>query len=200
MLKHFKLTIILSLFLLVPLGAAYAHCDGLDGPVIKAAKKALESEDINLILIWVFPKDEPEIKEAFEKSLAVRKSGVPEAKELADRYFFETIVRVHRAGEGASYTGLKPAGRNLGPAIPAADKAIENGSSKEVLNLITDAARKGLEERLADLRKKKDFKKGDVEAGREYVEAYVSYLHYVERLYDAANNPAKGLHREHEEE
>lgn len=105
--------------------AVFAHCDGLDGPVVKAAQKALDSGNLNPVLIWVKKTDEAEIKNVFQKTLAVRKLN-PQAKELADTYFFEMLVRIHRAGEGASYTRLKPAGRDLGPAIPAADKAIES--------------------------------------------------------------------------
>ena len=47
---------------------------------------------------------------------------------MADLYFFETVVRVHRAGEGAAYNGLKPAGLDEGPVIPIAEKAIETAS------------------------------------------------------------------------
>ena len=101
------LALILSLcILLVPAGA---HCDTLDGPVVTAAKEALDTGDANPVLIWVQEKDEAQIREAFNKTLSVRKLS-PETKDLADMYFFETLVRVHRAGEGASYTGLKPAG------------------------------------------------------------------------------------------
>ena len=84
----------------------FAHCDGMDGPVISAAKNALDTEDINLVLFWVQKKDETELKKAFQKTMAVRKLN-PEAKELADMYFFETLVRIHRAGEGEPYTGIK---------------------------------------------------------------------------------------------
>ncbi len=104
----------------------FAHCDGMDGPVISAAKNALDTGDINLVLFWVQRKDEAELKKAFQKTMAVRKLN-PEATELADMYFFETLVRIHRAGEGEPYTGIKPAGRDLGPAVPAADKAIADG-------------------------------------------------------------------------
>ena len=98
----------------------FAHCDGMDGPVIQAARKALETGNVNPVLMWVLKDHEGEIKNAFQKTLAVRKLNPP-AKELADMYFFETLVRIHRAGEGEPYTGLKPAGRALDPAIPAAD-------------------------------------------------------------------------------
>jgi hypothetical protein len=94
------------------------HCDGLDGPVVQLAIKALDSGNVNYVLPWVQENDEPEIRRAFEHAVSVRKLS-PDAKALADRHFFETLVRIHRAGEGAPFTGLKPAGRDLGPAIPA---------------------------------------------------------------------------------
>ncbi|TAL26947.1 MAG: hypothetical protein EPN97_18445 [Alphaproteobacteria bacterium] len=101
---------------LLPFRAAFAHCDGLDGPVVRAATEALNTGKIEPVLIWVRKQDEAEVKEIFRKALAVRKLQNAEAASLADMYFFETIVRIHRAGEGAPYTGLKPAGRDLGPA------------------------------------------------------------------------------------
>lgn len=174
---------------------AFAHCDGLDGPVVKAAQKALETGNVNLVLIWVQEQDEAQIKQAFEKTLAVRMLG-PEAKELADTYFFETLVRIHRAGEGAPYTGLKPAGRDLGPAIPAADRALETGQLGPLMALISSAAQDGLKREFLDVSGKKSFAKNEVAAGRRYVEAYVGFVHYVERLYEAAEGAAAGHYPE----
>jgi hypothetical protein len=182
---------VIAFVLLLGPARVFAHCDGLDGPVVKAAEAALASGDINLVLIWVQKRDEAEIKDAFRKTLAVRKLG-PEAKALADNYFFETLVRVHRAGEGASYTGLKPVGRDLGPAIPAADKAIENGDVEPLVKLLTEAVQTGVREQFKQAIAKKKFKPDDVEAGREFIEAYVPFIHYVERLYEAAENPVSG--------
>ena len=172
-------------------GWALAHCDGIDGPVIVDAKKALESGDVNLILIWVQKKDEAEIRKVFQKTLAVRKLN-SEAKELADMYFFETLVRVHRAGEGEPYTGIKPAGRDLGPAIPAADKAVADGKLEPLYRLLTEKTHEGLHQKFESVMKKKNFKKEDVQAGREYVEAYVPFIHYVEALYELAEKGAHG--------
>jgi uncharacterized protein DUF6448 len=168
-----------------------AHCDGLDGPVVKAAQKALDTRNVALVLIWVQPNDEPEIRTAFEQTLAVRALST-QARELADRYFFETLVRVHRAGEGAPYTGLKPAGRDLGPAIPAADEAMDDGSVEPVVTLLTDAVQKGLRAHFNEAFTAKQFKPDDVAAGREYVKAYVEFIHYVERLYGAMTLSAHG--------
>jgi hypothetical protein len=146
---------------------------------------------VNRVLIWVQKDDEAAIKHAFAKTLAVRKQSA-EAKELADMYFFETLVRLHRAGEGAPYTGLKPAGRDLGPAIPAADKALETGDVEPVVKLLADTMEHGVREHFKVAVAKRKFDKNDVEAGREYVRAYVQYVHYVEGLHGATSSAAHG--------
>jgi hypothetical protein len=163
---------------------ARAHCDSLDGPVVKAAQRALDTRRLAEALIWVQPADEAEIRAAFDRTLAVRGLG-PDARELADRYFFETLVRVHRAGEGAPYTGLKPAGQDLGPAIPAADNALEERSAAPVLALLTRTLEQQVRSQLQHVIKARNFKADDVAAGREFVRAYVEFIHYVERLHEA---------------
>jgi hypothetical protein len=179
-----------ALILFVP-PPVFAHCDSLDGPVVRAARKALATRNPNEVLIWVRGEDEPEIRAAFEQTLHVRALG-PQAMELADRYFFETLVRVHRAGEGAPYTGLKPAGRDLGPAIPAADKSLEERAIDPLVILLTSAMDEGVLTHYAHAMATRQFKMDDLTAGREHVEAYVQFIHYVERLYEAITAPAGG--------
>jgi hypothetical protein len=176
-------------------GPASAHCDGLDGPVVSAARKALDSGDPNPVLIWVQPKDEAEVRRAFSEAVAVRKLS-PQAREMADRYFFETLVRVHRAGEGAPYTGLKSAGRDLGPAIPLADKAVATGSEAELASFVSKEAEKGVRAKFAELQRKRNFKPDDLAAGREYVASYVTFIHYVEGLHEAVEAGAAGHYAE----
>jgi len=173
-----------SAFLLAAPATALAHCDTLDGPVVKTARAALESGKPGPVLAWVQAKDEAEIRAAFDHARAVRKLG-PEARELADRFFLETLVRVHRAGEGAPFTGLKPAGQDLGPAVPAADQAVEKGSAEAVEKLLLETVRKGLHERFARVKARR-VPGDDVVQGRAWVEAYVPYVHYVEGVYEAA--------------
>ena len=107
-------------------------------------------------------------------------------------YFFETLVRIHRAGEGEPYTGLKPAGRELEPAIPAADKAIESGKLEPLLKILTEAVQAEVREKFKVVAAKKKFKPDDVEAGREYVEAYVPFVSHIERIYATAKGAIKG--------
>lgn len=187
--------LVIGLTLVAP-ARVLAHCDGLDGPVVKAAQAALAAGNPAPVLIWVQATDEPEIRNAFAQTLAVRALG-PQAKELADRYFFETVVRVHRAGEGEPYTGLKPAGRDLGPAIPAADKAMEAGSVEPVVELLSQAVEAGVHAHFKEALASKGFKAGDLAAGREHVKAYVEFIHYVEGLYAATAPAAHGHAAEH---
>lgn len=184
-------TLIATMVLVIVSSTAAAHCDGMDGPVVKAARRALETHDASPVLIWVQKKDEAEVRQVLQTTLAVRNLS-PEAKDLADRYFVETLVRLHRAGEGAPYTGLKPAGRNLGPAIPAADRALEEGSMGPLKALLTDAMQRGLREHYEKALTKKHFRTDDLAAGREYIEAYVEFVHFVERIYEASTMPAQG--------
>jgi hypothetical protein len=185
--KVTRKAVALGLFLLagsLAPGAARAHCDGLDGPVVTAAREAFDSGEVNRILIWVRSEDEAELRAAFDRAVAVRKLG-PEAQTLADTFLFETLVRLHRVSEGAPYTGLKPAGRDLGPAIPAADAALRSGSDAALVALLTSELQEGLRARFAEAARRRGFAPQDVAAGRDYVEAYVSLLNYVERVHEA---------------
>lgn len=168
----------------------FAHCDTIKGPVILEAKAALEKGDITPILKWVKKENEGEVKRAFAKAIAVRAKG-PEAKELADQYFIETLVRVHRAGEGAPYTGIKD--EPVEPIVALSDKALADGSPDELIKKINTHVAEGIREKFnAALKARKD-KDKTVEQGREFVEAYVTYTHYVEGIH-AAIKSSPGHH------
>ena len=160
-------------------GIAGAHCDTLDGPVIVTAKAALEKGDVTPLLKWVKKENEGEIRDLFKKTLAVRKQS-KEAKDLADMYLFETLVRIHRAGEGAPYTGLKHEAPEA--IIQAADSALESGSADALVKKVTAAVDRGIRERFARTREAKAHADHTVEAGRKFVGEYVEFTHYVERL------------------
>ena len=168
---------------------ARAHCDTEDGPVVSDAKAALASGDLTPVLKWVRPADEPEIRTAFATTLAVRGNG-DASRKLADTWFYETLVRVHRAGEGAPYTGLKPAGAPVDPAVGLSDRALGSGNADALVNALTSHLAEGLRTRF---RKASELQKhaGDsVAAGRAYVAAYVEFVHYAERLHQAVVTPA----------
>jgi hypothetical protein len=161
---------------------AVAHCDTYSGPVVLAARQALEKGDATPVLRWVKKADEEQIKIAFKKTMAVRSKG-PEAKELADNYFFETLVRVHRAGEGAPYTGLN--NEPVEPIVAMADKALETGNVDSLTNKVAAHVKEGIKERFSKALETRKNANKNVDAGREFVEAYVNYVHYVEGIHTA---------------
>lgn len=172
------------------------HCDTRDGPVAKAVKKALETGNVNLILIWISESTEHEMKEVFEKALKARKLG-KEAQDVADDWVLETAVRLHRAGEGAPYTGIKPAGLDEGPVVPKAEKAIETGDPKEVIRFINHTIEEELQRKFQIVYLKKNYNENDVAAGREYVHAFIGFVVYSHQLY--TNIIGNGNHEEAKE-
>jgi hypothetical protein len=161
--------------------AVRAHCDTLDGPVVAAARAALAAGDVTPVLKWLQPDDEAAIRDVFRRTLAARGQG-DAARELADQYFFETLVRLHRAGEGFPFTGLAPAGAPIAPAIRAADAALASGRPDELVGELSSAVSSGVRERFAKAREARAHADESVEAGRHYVAAYVELTHYVEAL------------------
>lgn len=180
--KYLAILLLLGGIFLVSL-TAQAHCDTFNGPVVAAAKEALTKADITPVLKWIKPENEAEVREAFKKALVVRGKG-PEAQGLADMYFFETLVRIHRAGEGAPYTGLKA--EEVEPPVAAADKALEIGTVEDLVKMVTEKVADGIRDRFKETLEKKKHAGESVKAGRKFVEAYVPFTHYVERIYVAA--------------
>lgn len=174
--------------------SAEAHCDSVDGPVATAAQKALDTGNVTLALPYAPAAAESELKATFAQSLKVRTLG-PDAKALADRAFIEVAVRLHRAGEGATYTGLKASGTDFGPAIPAAERAIESRNLSQVKALISEEIEHGLHKRfahaLATAKAAKEPKtEAEVAATRERVSAELGFVTYVESLRQAAHGAA----------
>lgn len=156
-----------------------AHCDTAEGPAVKDGRKALETGNINYALKWIPVDGEAELRDVFEKALKVRTLGA-EAAELADRLFLETMVRIHRMGEGVGFTGIQPVGTQIDPVVEAADEAIVLGSNADLLPMVPEERRAELDKRFQAALAIKDFDVDDVAAGRRYLAAYVSFFKYAE--------------------
>ncbi len=186
------LLLMLTLFMGAP---AFAHCDSYDGPVIKDAVKALETNNVNLVLKWVTTEQEKEIIPLFNKTYQL-KSGDKEVYAIVEKYFFETLVRLHRETEGAPYSGLKPAGTTK-QIIQMTDKALQEGNIDDFLVKLNNHIDKVVREKyqkVAELNKVKD---NSTEQGREFVEAYVDYTHTVEAMHDIIEHGSgHGRHNE----
>lgn len=172
-------TLLVSLILLPSYSSA--HCDTMDGPTVADGQLALASADVTPALKWIMPEVEADLKAVFDHVQKVRGSS-ESSRALADQYFLETLVRLHRAGEGAPYTGVKPAGTELEPAIKLADESLDSRSVDALIAEVTAEVAEGIRSRFEKASAAKAHKDHTVEAGRSFVAAYVTYVHYVENI------------------
>lgn len=172
----------------------FAHCDSMDGPVIRDAQRALESNDVTPVLKWVSPDDESALNELFTLTSSVRDDDEA-SRTVADNYFFETLVRIHRASEGEGFTGLKPQG-SVEPAIAATDRALVAGNIDQLADNIAAAVRNGIKTRFNEAYERKLVADDSIAQGREYVEAYVQLTHFIESIH---NTVARGASHKHPE-
>lgn len=171
------ITIVISAFFIQ--NKVMAHCDTEDGPVIGDAKKAIDNNNVNYVLKWVSNDDEKELTDAFNLAMKVRNYS-PEAKKLSEKYFFETLVRLHRSGEGVPYTGVKPSGTHIDEKILAADKSIQTGNLEPLSGMVPENRKTELQKLFNEVMLHKNYDVNDVNSGREYVESYVKFFHYAE--------------------
>jgi hypothetical protein len=171
-----------------------AHCDWIDGPVVVAARAALEKGDVAPLLRWVPASDEDELRRAFVRTLAVRGAGADardvDVRDLAEQWFLETVIRLHRLSEGEPFTGLKGADYHPEPGIVLADHALEANSLAELEATLTTALRAELRSRFAAVAEAAKHADHDAEAGRRWVRAYAEFVHYVEGVHRSATAPA----------
>lgn len=182
--RMFKTVIVFSVMIsLMSCTQLLAHCDTLNGPVVSDARRALETGDVAPVLKWIKKEHEEELRAAFAKAEKVRRLNT-DAKELADNSFFEALVRLHREGEGAPFTGLQA--EALDPVIAGADDALENDSIDTLSKTLTAEIQSELHHLFEQAVDKKKTAERSVEDGREYVEAYVRFVHYVEALHQSS--------------
>ena len=172
------------------------HCDSIDGPVVKAAAAALATGDVSLVLPYVPADGEAEVRQAFADTVEVEPL-TPTAKRVADRWFFENVVRIHRAGEGAPYTGLKPAGLDHGPVVPVSERAVDTGTPDELVALLTRVVEDAIRDRFDEVMRHKAHANGSVAVNRNYVEATLGFQVWAHSLYTAVRAPHGHGRHEH---
>jgi hypothetical protein len=178
-LRNNFIPLIILITLIFSSNVSFGHCDTMEGPLIRDAQKAIHQNNVNIVLKWVPAADENEIKDAFKQMMKVKGINTEE-KVLAEKHFFDTLVRIHRAGEGMPFTGVKPAGTPVDEKIKAADKSIELGNLSPLKGKIANDEMPGLTKRFEKVMLLKNFDVNNVKAGREYIEAYVQFFKFAE--------------------
>jgi hypothetical protein len=173
------------------------HCDALDGPVVLAAMEALRRGDVFVILPFVDETGEQEVRDAFSTTMQAREGGGI-ATDVAERWFFETVVRLHRRAEGAPYTGLKPAGLDHGPVIPVAERAIATGSPQELIDLLVDLVADEAKRRFEYVMELRAHADDDLTHARKYTHEMLGFQVWSNTLATAAHTNPHESHGEYE--
>lgn len=192
--KHFLVIAVIAFMLSA--SSALAHCDWISGPVVAAARIALAKGDVTPVLRWIPASSEAEIRGAFKRTLAAR-SANDQAREVADQWFFETVVRIHRASEGEPFTGLKGADYQPDAGIEIADHALESNSLADVEATLTTAIRSELRKRFSEVIEAKKHADESVEAGRHFVHAYAEFVHYVDGVHRSVHASEQHANTDH---
>jgi hypothetical protein len=191
-LKGMVYSFLVLLLLILSSNVTFAHCDTMDGPLIADAKKAMAQNNVNYALKWVPASDETAVRDAFDLAMKVRGLS-PEAFELADKYFFDVLVHIHRAAEGVPFTGVKPSGFPVDEKILAADKSIEAGNLTPLEGMISRDIMPELTARFERVMSLKNYEVNNVQAGRAYIEAYVQFFKLAE---GEEGHAGEGIHSE----
>jgi hypothetical protein len=165
--------------------------------VVVAARHVLEEGDVDLVLPYAFEEGWDEIRHAFDLAVRAWAAG-GDARAVADRWFFETVVRVHRAGEGAPCTGLKRSGLDVGPVIPVAEHALEQESPDELADLLAARPVEEITHRFHHLAPLKAEAEGGLHQARAHVEAMLALQVWSHSLYGAIGALAHAGHHEHD--
>jgi hypothetical protein len=173
------------------------HCDTMDGPVVGAARAALDADDVDIALAYVPPDGEAAVAAAFALARRARTEG-DAAREVADLYFFDTVVREHRRGEGAAHTGLKPAGLDVGPVISVAERATDTGDPGPLTALLRDELERQVARRCASVQELSAHADAGLPEARAAVSARLGLLVWAHALHAAMRADAhEGTHDHH---
>jgi glutaredoxin len=159
-----------------------SYCETRNGPAIRAAKRALETGNVNYVLIWVPEESEKKLKNLFEKTFCEYKARKDGADITID-WYLETVNRLHKLGENRQYACIKTAGLDESPVILIAEKAIETGDAKEAIRFIPKACEDDFRYRFQHVLDKKNYDVNNLSAGRAFVTAFIDFIVYLHDMY-----------------
>lgn len=159
------------------------YCDAMDGPVATAARRAIETKDVREVLAWVPQASEEELTTAFDRTLTERDKS-REAKDIADLWFIETVVRLHMPEEGLPFTGLKPEGLEEGPVYARAKRAIADERPELLVRYLQNVLDDEVRIRFREVLAHKGSHPNDTEEGRAYIRAFLEFTGFCQGVYD----------------
>jgi hypothetical protein len=159
----------------------HMDCNQHDGPVTRAAKRALETGNAQYILIWIQKESENTVKNLLERACCERTTRKDSHQRTTD-WFFETVNRLHSAYYGPCNLDISTKSREEKEIILLVERACESGNVEELLTIIPDASAVEMRQCFEDVMKKRDYGGKNSAAGRVYISAVVDFIACVHHL------------------
>jgi hypothetical protein len=176
--------------LLLSAHVLFAYCETLEEPLVRDARKALDQRKVELAFKWADKDREAEIRTAFDRAVKERETS-PATAEATDKIFFETLGRVHCEGENFPFLGMNPSGPGVHPVRQEIDRALATDDVDDLSQRINSEVSKGIHERFDKVRQFEAGQQDDVDIARKYVDTYVDYVGYVEKIHKDATEERK---------
>ena len=155
--------------------------DEMQEPVEKAAKMALETGNVNYILIWLPEESENTLKNLLEKTRCVRSSRMNMQNQVYD-WYFATVNRFFNANRYPDYLTTQFGGLAEKPLVLKVDKAIESGDFEEIRDIIPVTHEADAKQRFQHIMDMRNYPVNNIAAGRAYVSAFFDFNRYVHDL------------------
>lgn len=155
--------------------------DEMPGPVLKAAKIALETGNVNYILIWVPENYENTVKNLLEKTCCKRSSVLNTQKQAYD-WYYETVNRLFSASRACDYLTYQSKAFAENPLVLKVYKAIESGNFEKIRDEIPVSYEADAQQRFLHVMNLRDYPVNNIAAGRSYVSAFFDFNRYVHDL------------------
>ena len=151
------------------------------GLVMDAAKMALDTGNVNYVLIWVPEASENKLKNLFDKTVCEHRDR-KDVQDIALDWYFETVSRLHRSRKRVLYTFMKPDGLDESQIFQKVERAIEIGDVEELIGDIPYTKEGDLRQRFRHVMDKRNYDVNNIAAGRAYVSAFIDFIIYVHNL------------------
>jgi hypothetical protein len=159
-----------------------------NGPVIRAAKMAMETGNASYILIWLPKEAENTLKNLLERTYCENRTRKNTQNHSID-WYFKSVNRLHSRYGWPDYPGMKFKETDEETIALMVERAFESGNFEEINSIIPLNHSGDARERFHKVMMKRNYSVDDIAAGRVYVSAFIAFIVYLHNL--SSGSPGK---------
>lgn len=146
-----------------------------NGPVMRAAKMALETGNVDYILIWVPEESANTLKNLLEKTCCERTTR-RKARNHSVEWYMQTINRLHSEYFRPHDLNISTKTAEERRTILQVEKACETGNFDEIATVMQVTSDEEIRRRFNEVLDKSDYDVDNIAAGRAYVSAFTDFI------------------------